>query len=772
MLQWCDDFGGYGTGAGGAARLLDGSYTENGACSLVADPDPSTGGTPCLKLSAAGNSGLTRQLSAPRTTIGVAARYRLDDFSADRDQKPILAYFSDAAGHAHLYVMVDPTGYIEAWRHDAAGDVLIGQSSSPVLIADAWRHVETKAVLDADAGSIEVRVQGISAIARDGIRTVSDVVGAVASASKAALRNLGSGSAHLFAKDLIVWDGSGAANKDFMGSRARVLRVAPDADVELNWTPSEGDSGADLIAQATPADDGAFIFATATGDTSTFSLADLPPTASNVRGVMAVARSRKVPLTDGDGSGSIVTDPNPDFMLLEFALDEMRYPKVGFSAYLEAPFDALDAIDLAGDALPLQGVALEGSPASDYVEGAILAFPPSDGTTLDVVDEEVKHFSLLVDLRSFDTETVIQIGLYGYVEVYYIDGGDGTDGPFFGEVDHSTLYGTLSRHFDLIDPKTPAGLLGADRYLKLKSAFDPDGYDLLVSSFPELTGIEHSYSVSGAGQFWGYLWSWHSDDVEWRDITPGTLIPDNDPNAFIIYPPNNAHTFTYWPGHDGEAGFEKTGQNAGGLGSLSITIGPAPTLNNQLEVPTPPPSGKTTANIQGSDNVTYYLPTWQFANDRSAPVKGFPIFETNPFHEIAEYDYAGPARSSRTWETPGYPDRPEFGDMGTITVPSQAEPSLDDQLPSLHFGHLRIGTLTIGIATGEITFTPELPPIAGDGSLQVSLISGASTGTGTDRALDTDYAYGTDIFETDPQGAGAWTPSRVNALQLQLSRTE
>ena len=59
----------------------------------------------------------------------------------------------------------------------------------------------------------------------------------------------------------------------------------------------------------------------------------------------------------------------------------------------------------------------------------------------------------------------------------------------------------------------------------------------------------------------------------------------------------------------------------------------------------------------------------------------------------------------------------------------------------------------------------------GDGSLQVGMVSGASTGLGSDRPITTAYTYWTDMFEVDPATAAAWLPSAVDAAQIQLDRT-
>jgi hypothetical protein len=59
----------------------------------------------------------------------------------------------------------------------------------------------------------------------------------------------------------------------------------------------------------------------------------------------------------------------------------------------------------------------------------------------------------------------------------------------------------------------------------------------------------------------------------------------------------------------------------------------------------------------------------------------------------------------------------------------------------------------------------------GDGNLQVSLISNAVEGNGVDRPITAAMTYWEDTFELDPDTAAPWTPTAVDAAQIQLERT-
>jgi hypothetical protein len=301
-INWMDNFNIYGTDGSNVARMLNGVYAEvSGA--LAVDPDPTAGGSLCFKLNDLGANHIRKVLPVARTTVGVAQRNWLTSLPAAGSQRPVFVEFCDVGNNPHVYTIVDPSGNIVAYRHDSGGDVLLGSTANPVLIANAWQHMETKVVLDAVAGSIEVRIEGVSVLNLAGIRTTSNGVGVVASCQNVSVLNaISAQSVVYYIKDFIIWDSTTGFNNNFMGS-CQVMKIIPDADVALNWTPSAGGTGFNLINEVTPDDDGSYISAPAPGIPAAYkcSLSDLPITVTSVRGVMPVHRSRK---TDG-GDGNI-----------------------------------------------------------------------------------------------------------------------------------------------------------------------------------------------------------------------------------------------------------------------------------------------------------------------------------------------------------------------------------------------------------------------------------------------------------------------------------
>lgn len=59
----------------------------------------------------------------------------------------------------------------------------------------------------------------------------------------------------------------------------------------------------------------------------------------------------------------------------------------------------------------------------------------------------------------------------------------------------------------------------------------------------------------------------------------------------------------------------------------------------------------------------------------------------------------------------------------------------------------------------------------GDGNFQSVLVSGASTGSGTDRPMTSAFTYYEDVHELDPATAAAWSPAAADAAKLKITRT-
>lgn len=303
-VNWMDNFNIYGTDAVRTGRLFNGVYASGSWIDLLVDPDVTAGGGRVLASTNEQYSNLRKVLPVARTTFGVALRLWLNALPVANAVANVAA-FQDASGNNHIYIVVDTSGYIKAYRQDIAGPVLLGTSAGPAIIANAWQHIETKVFIDVAVGTVEVRVEGVPVLVVAAGRTSSNVAVATATVQNITLLGslFGGNGVNTYLKDYIVWDTTTAFNNSFMGT-CQVYKIIPDADVALNWTPfpAAPATGFDKINEVTPDDDTSYISAPFPLPAAyKCSMSDLPVTVTSVRAVMPIHRSRK---TDG-GDGNL-----------------------------------------------------------------------------------------------------------------------------------------------------------------------------------------------------------------------------------------------------------------------------------------------------------------------------------------------------------------------------------------------------------------------------------------------------------------------------------
>lgn len=77
----------------------------------------------------------------------------------------------------------------------------------------------------------------------------------------------------------------------------------------------------------------------------------------------------------------------------------------------------------------------------------------------------------------------------------------------------------------------------------------------------------------------------------------------------------------------------------------------------------------------------------------------------------------------------------------------------------------------VTVVKGVMTIHRSRKVDGGDGQLQASVISSASSGDGEDRTITTAYTYWHDVHDLDPNGNINWTKAAVDALKMKLNRT-
>lgn len=308
-LTWVDDFRSYGTST---ALLLDGLYAEYTSVTLVTDPDG--GGFDVLRFDAnpyggGGATGLIRKvLDTSNVTAGMACRIYLASLPPASDQRPMPIVLCDASNNRLITVHVTPSGQLQAYYNNLG--TLLGTTDPNTVVAGSWIHIECKVFMSATVGTLEIRVEGVPKLTLTGLALAATPVAMIRPINDP---DITSACPAYYMKDLVVWDGTGTYNNDFLGS-VTVTPIVPDGDVSLGgWVPSTGTTGFDLIDEAPPNDDTDYISADSTPPAAcSFTLGNLPANISSVKGVMSLHRSTKIDGGDGNVQVGMISGASTD----------------------------------------------------------------------------------------------------------------------------------------------------------------------------------------------------------------------------------------------------------------------------------------------------------------------------------------------------------------------------------------------------------------------------------------------------------------------------
>lgn len=295
-IMFADDFMGYGTNS---ALLLNGLWGTMSA-DIVASPDSNDpAGTKVLHFTGFGNNARRPFAVGAVTTAGVAMRLWLPELPGFTVG---CIRFLDNTNALQSNMYITPTGAVGICNGSYGhGGIVLGETTIPVITANAFNHIEFKVYVTGGTG--EIRVNGVP---------VLTVTGAMGYAYQVALGtgNDYNGTAGRidYIKDLVVWNGNGTHNTDFLGT-VSVLGMTTNSDVSLGgWTPSTGTTGFNLLANSPPLDGSQYLTAAyPPPPASSFGLTDLPLNVSSVRAMVAQARVRKVDGGDGNLQTSLIS---------------------------------------------------------------------------------------------------------------------------------------------------------------------------------------------------------------------------------------------------------------------------------------------------------------------------------------------------------------------------------------------------------------------------------------------------------------------------------
>lgn len=304
-VLWMEGFGVYGEDE---TNMVDGVWAS--VAGVLSTTHARTG-TYALRNGANSDTNQNRRiLGAAKTTCGTGFALWVDALPADNNQFGLIV-FCDTGNLPQLYIVLQSTGKLSAYRGDAINNVaaLLGETADGVIVAGAFQHVECKATFNNSTGAVELRVNGVTRLSLTGVDTVAS-----ANSECSQIRYVngigGSGSTGLpggvfsYIDDVFAWDTSGAQNTDFQGDR-RVRTFFPAADTAAaDWSLFGAANGYACIDEVTPDEDTTYIEAAPlvgsppTELVSEFGMEDPPATIGAISAVQTIVRARKTEAGD------------------------------------------------------------------------------------------------------------------------------------------------------------------------------------------------------------------------------------------------------------------------------------------------------------------------------------------------------------------------------------------------------------------------------------------------------------------------------------------
>lgn len=176
-------------------------------------------------------------------------------------------------------------GYLNVYR----GTTLIGQSATPVVTAGTWNYYELKVVLHHTAGSVEVRMNGVTQISLTGIDTTNTA-------------NESADGVYVGAKstvvcmttydDFYVCNTGGSTCNNFLGD-VRISTIFPSADGSNSGFASTGANQYSVIDETAPNDDTDYLYSSTVTARSTINMQDASISGGIVHAVQSNVFARK-----------------------------------------------------------------------------------------------------------------------------------------------------------------------------------------------------------------------------------------------------------------------------------------------------------------------------------------------------------------------------------------------------------------------------------------------------------------------------------------------
>lgn len=195
-----------------------------------------------------------------------------------------------------LRVFVNTDGSVAVKRGGdigGSGTVTLGTSAATgIVVVNTWHFIEVKFTINNATGSVEVRVDGVTALALSGIDTQNS-----ANAYVTAMQICGPDGVNSADFDNFYFcDNTGTLNNDFLGEGEAKLLVPSGAGTSTQWTPLSSTNVSNVDDAATHDSDTTYNESSTATNKDLFALGDIPVTGGSVAGVKVTTVMRK---TDG-----------------------------------------------------------------------------------------------------------------------------------------------------------------------------------------------------------------------------------------------------------------------------------------------------------------------------------------------------------------------------------------------------------------------------------------------------------------------------------------
>lgn len=297
MLIWADSFEHYGTDE---ANLLLGSYLQ--ASNLVAAGLSTVRSrTGSMSLLMDNNASILRgSLYGNKTVAGMGFGIYLESLPPN-DNGRVLFGFRGIDGNFIVSFTINSDGTITARMGNEFGSV-IGSSTFPIT-ASSWNHIEVKCIVSTTLGGVEVRLNGETVYAAFDLNT-----GTAEMSQYVWYRSSSNNGVTWYLDDVIIWDGSGDKNNDFIGP-ARVHTRFPVTDVSpIDWAITGAPTAHEAVDDTSPDGDTSYITAGEMGDRAGFTIASLPTDVVRVEGVCIIHMSKLTSGGIGSTKAGVISD--------------------------------------------------------------------------------------------------------------------------------------------------------------------------------------------------------------------------------------------------------------------------------------------------------------------------------------------------------------------------------------------------------------------------------------------------------------------------------